>query len=371
MTASPDVTSTDAAGDPLYAALSATWRAIQQRHPDVPPVMLTLGSGTLGSRGAMRLGHFAENRWQRGEAELHELFIGGEGLREGPAGVLGTLLHEAAHGLATVRGIADTSRRGHYHNKRYKALAEELGLEVAEAGTRGWQDTSVPPATQGDYTDELGQLAEVLPIYRHAEAQPTGGGRSRNRIPAVCACPNPVRAWAARGTLAEQRLTCRDCGQPLRPEDPEIAAELADRGTASEKAEPAPGPEVSEIERAYDTASDATPSKVAELPELGPGWRLVQYPDNERWWLHHHDQIRGYIDRYVNMSGNKSGWQAVRTSKSGAIRVDATAAASHRPDSSYLWRSLALAAWGIATHPSYDAPNPEWARNWRPPRTSQ
>lgn len=230
VTTSPAATSTDA-GDPLYAALSACWRAIQARHPEVPDVMVTLGSGTLGQRGAVRLGHFAENRWQRGEngPELHELFIGGEGLREGPAGILATLLHEAAHGLATTRGITDTSNRGYYHNKRYKALAEELGLAVEDAGPRGWQDTSVPPATQFEYTEQLAQLGEVLPIYRNAEEQPPKRSRSRNRIPAICGCPEPVRAWAARGTLAEERLTCRVCGQPLRPENPEDAETEADQ----------------------------------------------------------------------------------------------------------------------------------------------
>lgn len=187
--------------------------------------MLTLGSGTLSQRGrAVRLGHFAESRWQHGEKELHELFIGGEGLHEGPTAVLGTLLHEAAHGVATTRGITDTSRRGHYHNKRYKALAEELGLEVTESGTRGWQNTSIPPSTQEAYAEQLTQLAEVLTVYRHPEQPPeTAGNRSRNRIPAICACSNPIRAWAARGTLAQERLICRDCGQPLRPENPEDA----------------------------------------------------------------------------------------------------------------------------------------------------
>jgi len=48
----------------LVAALTATWRAIQDRHADVPDVVLTLGSGTLGARrGEVTLGHFAAGRW--------------------------------------------------------------------------------------------------------------------------------------------------------------------------------------------------------------------------------------------------------------------------------------------------------------------
>jgi hypothetical protein len=34
----------------LVAALTAAWGAIQDRHPDVPDIVLTLGSGTLGAR---------------------------------------------------------------------------------------------------------------------------------------------------------------------------------------------------------------------------------------------------------------------------------------------------------------------------------
>ena len=39
------------------------------------------------------------------------------------------MLHEAAHALAIRRGIKDTSAAGNrYHNKRFVALAAELGL---------------------------------------------------------------------------------------------------------------------------------------------------------------------------------------------------------------------------------------------------
>jgi hypothetical protein len=38
--------------------------------------------------------------------------------------VLENLLHMAAHGLAAARGISDTSRRGQYHNKKDRELAE-------------------------------------------------------------------------------------------------------------------------------------------------------------------------------------------------------------------------------------------------------
>ena len=55
----------------LVAALTAAWTAIQSRHPDVPDVVLTLGSGTLGARrGEVRWGHFAAGRWHTTDEPL-------------------------------------------------------------------------------------------------------------------------------------------------------------------------------------------------------------------------------------------------------------------------------------------------------------
>lgn len=207
----------------LVGALTAAWRAIQDRHPEVPDVVLTLGSGTLGQRGTLRLGHFAQARWYRTTTDtepdkpLPELFIGGEGLRRGAEGVLATLLHEAAHGLAATRGIQDTSREGRYHNRRYKTLAEELGLHVDEDGTRGWSATQLTPATQADYATVLDQLADAITTYRRAENPSTPTPKSRNNIVAVCQCPRRVRV--ARAVLSEAPIICGACGGAFTPED--------------------------------------------------------------------------------------------------------------------------------------------------------
>src|SRR3954452_692141 len=118
----------------LVRAVEEVWGAIQRRHSGVPPGVVTLGAGSVGvPRGVLKLGHFAADRWTAGgagSAAVAELFVGGEGLAQGAESVLATLLHEAAHGLADVRVVQDTSRQGRYHNTRYKALGEELGLVV-------------------------------------------------------------------------------------------------------------------------------------------------------------------------------------------------------------------------------------------------
>jgi hypothetical protein len=153
----------------LVAALDRTWSSIRARHPDVPEVVITLGAGTGGS-GPAKLGHFAAARWQRGPAEeLPEMFVAGEGLSRGAADVLATLLHEGAHGAAAARKVQDTSRQGRWHNARYRAIAAELSLDVAQAPAIGWSDTTVPPATAACYAAELGDLAAALTAWRHPE----------------------------------------------------------------------------------------------------------------------------------------------------------------------------------------------------------
>jgi len=194
----------------LVTALDRTWAAIMARHPDVPAVVIALGSGSGTGRG-LKLGHFAPDRWQRGEGRVPELFVGGEGLSRGARDVLGTLLHEAAHGVATVRGIQDTSRQGRFHNTRYRALAGELGLEVAKADSIGWSNTTVPDATAVLYRIELRRLEEALVAWRHADGHGRGGrANNNNGVAALCSCGRRIRV--AESVLEAGPITCGLCG---------------------------------------------------------------------------------------------------------------------------------------------------------------
>src|SRR6266498_789282 len=198
----------------LVASLERAWTAIRRRHPEVPEVVITMASGSVGRRGALTLGHFADRRWNVAAAERPELFVGGEGLAAGPVEVLGTLLHEAAHGLAAARGIPDTSRQGRYHNRRYAALAGELGLTVTTAGSRGWTATTVPAETTTAYAKVIDDLGRALVLWRRAE-HPGGGRRANNLLAAVCDCGRRIRA--SRSTLAEAPVLCGRCGGAFQP----------------------------------------------------------------------------------------------------------------------------------------------------------
>jgi 16S rRNA U516 pseudouridylate synthase RsuA-like enzyme len=73
--------------------------------------------------------------------------VSGEGLTRGAPQVFATLLREAAHALSREREIRDTSREGRYHNRRFRRMAEELGLRVERHERRGWAITELDAKT--------------------------------------------------------------------------------------------------------------------------------------------------------------------------------------------------------------------------------
>ena len=61
----------------LVAALERAWTEIHQHHPDVPQVVMVVVSGSVGRRGELTLGHFADRRWTVASTERPEPFVGG------------------------------------------------------------------------------------------------------------------------------------------------------------------------------------------------------------------------------------------------------------------------------------------------------
>lgn len=204
---------------PLIAALEQAWAQIRRQHPEVPPAMLITGSGSDARRNMLRLGHFAANRWQTGsESEgIDEIFVGGEGLARGARDVLATQLHEAAHALARVRGLKDTSRQGRYHNTRFKALAEELGLRIDKHPTIGWSTTTLPNETAERYASTIEQLEHAITTYRrHEGSGASEPARKPSPPPCICSCGRRIRV--APAVLALAPIVCGACEQPFEPE---------------------------------------------------------------------------------------------------------------------------------------------------------
>ena len=213
----------------VLSVLEDSWHAIRARHPQIPPVVIIIASGTSSGRGA-EWGHFAPRRWDvHATGTLAEVLISGEGLRRGPRAVLGTLLHEAAHALAAARGVKDTSRQHRYHNRQFKVLAEELGLAVDHDERIGWSLTSLSGPAAEIYAGSLVKLRAALILWRYAEykaitGQGTGGGtgtgtstgvRTSGLIAAACPCGRSIRI--AVTTLAAAPVICGACAGAFAP----------------------------------------------------------------------------------------------------------------------------------------------------------
>lgn len=214
---------------PLVQAIQNAWQAIQSNHPEVPDVVVTLGTGRVSM--GMKLGHFAASSWTHDGTDVHELFVGAEGLSRGAQALMGTLLHEACHAWAENVGIKDTSRQGRYHNRKFAELAEQVGIEVAHSESLGWSTTTMPDATAERYEEALLDLDAAMVAYRYGLEGftfPTGNGTTggtvrvprisnpgrksnNNGVSASCGCGRKIRV--SRSTLEQGGISCGVCGQ--------------------------------------------------------------------------------------------------------------------------------------------------------------
>uniref|UniRef100_UPI003F49AF91 hypothetical protein n=1 Tax=unclassified Streptomyces TaxID=2593676 RepID=UPI003F49AF91 len=170
-------------GSRIIDALEKAWSAIRAEHPEVPRVVMITGSGRDG-RGSLKWGHFGADFWtvENGEKKRRapELFAGGELLSLGGRRTMQTLLHEAAHAVAHVRKIKDTSSAGRYHNKRFARIAEEMGLKAptTPVSVLGFSDCQITDATATRYAAAIEALdAARLPYVHDPLAIMLGGGK--------------------------------------------------------------------------------------------------------------------------------------------------------------------------------------------------
>src|SRR6266540_3434174 len=258
-----------ASGSSLITALEDTWASIRRQHPDLPEVVFITGTGLRSASAASvdaRWGHFGAQRWVAGhpqpatpptpepgqDAKLQvppdrkpELFVAGECFAEGAEHTFTTMLHEAAHALAHVRGVKDTSRQGKYHNRRYLELAGELGLEwptdAKAHPVNGFSDVQLTDQARDGYADTIADLDAAITLHLDtfrrlglAGGQPDpdagdqdqgdgetggeGGGKTFNRSKLVCDC-YPERSIRVSPKQAERGpIVCGICDAEFRPE---------------------------------------------------------------------------------------------------------------------------------------------------------
>ena len=210
-------------GSAIVAALEAAYADVRARHPELPEVVFATGTGLMGRWVEAREGAVVDTD-ALAAGRRPEVFIAGERLAQGAESVLETILHGSAHALAVVRGVKATSRGGRYHNRRYLALAEEVGLCHPGPADKvfGWSHTELTDATRERYGSTIARLQDGITAYLEspeAAAAPKRTGKSRNLLRAACACPEPRVIRASRKVLESDPVICGRCMAPFTADE--------------------------------------------------------------------------------------------------------------------------------------------------------
>lgn len=164
-------------------------------------------------------GHFSlrEDTWVSKLGGTHEINIGAGTLSRDIECVVATLLHEMVHYYNYVNGIQDCSRGNTYHNKRFKAAAEQRGLCVEHSDKYGWSHTSPSDellqfCLDNDLGDILINRNEFSGVRVPGTGTHSGTGiavppkKSSTRKYLCPCCRNSVRATKT------VNIGCLDCG---------------------------------------------------------------------------------------------------------------------------------------------------------------
>jgi hypothetical protein len=233
-------------GSAVVQLLERVWERIRQNHPELPDAVIVTGMGA--NPGGLKWGHFRAEGWevvqQEGAAlRMNEMFMAGETLAKGAKQVLQTMLHEGAHTLARVRDIQDTSRQHRWHNAKFRALAEEMGLRYPEAQADkalGFSAVVLTDETTAEYADLLDELDKEISLVVSlpgwlgglggllgglggdplggdgVKGRPTTAPTTATNLKLTCGCEEPNIIRASRKVAAKMVVNCGDCDEVFR-----------------------------------------------------------------------------------------------------------------------------------------------------------
>lgn len=152
-------------------------------------------------------GHCTTAKVWKGKVERYEMNIAAETVNGPIEEIIDTLLHEMVHLYCRENGIKEVSRGGKYHNRKFKELAEGVGLMCVNVGIYGWN-------TQGTGNDALLEYAlekgwsEIMINRQRTGAIRTGAGGTASTTGAE----NPE----GKRPSSTRKYQCPDCGNSCR-----------------------------------------------------------------------------------------------------------------------------------------------------------
>lgn len=189
-------------------ALSTITKALESAHEIIkaetgaPRATLLVTRNLKGAKG-----HFTPYApWKAGEESFSEIAFNLEHFTT-PEELLSTLLHEVAHSLNHMNGIEDCSSN-QYHNAKFKAQAEALGLKTIEVKGKGYASTELTELGAKRWKKALSILASAFDLTALSMGQAKPKGRNTNLLKAQCDCEQVIRA--SRGVI-ESGVMCSQC----------------------------------------------------------------------------------------------------------------------------------------------------------------
>jgi hypothetical protein len=198
--------------------LSTITKALEEAHAIIAKETGAPRATIVTGRSAKVHGHFTPwTPWASGEETFHEIFItiAKREARE----MLGTLLHETAHSIDNKEGIQGTSGDG-YHNQKFKARAEGLGLTITQAPRIGFSVTEVSDECAKRWAEPLRLIEEALKLTADSgEGTAKPKGRNKNLPVAKCECGESIRL--SLKTLEKCKPICQECESEFKIEEGE------------------------------------------------------------------------------------------------------------------------------------------------------
>lgn len=159
-------------------------------------------------------GHFTPyHSWsdKEGETQMVEINLSSEYLNESYQELMNTLHHEMLHLYNYVNEVKDTSKRGRYHNTKFKQSAEEHGFtfdHMTEAHPKiGWSDCKFTPET----TELIENFDLDRTAFKMARIKPTSKVR-KQRTTYLHECEECGESFKLRKQVD---VTCTNCEIPM------------------------------------------------------------------------------------------------------------------------------------------------------------
>jgi hypothetical protein len=222
-------------GSAIVSALEVAYEAVRKNHNDLKPVLFIVGTGFDGRR--KKWGHFRPKYWElpapselslvlngdeqftaepRNETPLDEIFVSGEGLSQGAEHTFTTIVHEAAHVVAAARGIKEVTGTGAYHNRRFLALAQELGMRYPfERPDRriGFSAVVLTDEALKLYSPVISALSDALHAHLPLNRPRKAAKKAQGLLKAVCPCNRTIRL--SKRSFDKGPAICGVCEEPF------------------------------------------------------------------------------------------------------------------------------------------------------------